>query len=153
MAYMQTSQYHDQNGLLDLIADYKAIRWLQENVQGSPVIVEANTVEYRWGSRISIYTGLPTIIGWNWHQRQQRATIPDTSIWARIDEVANFYNTTDLEQAVQFLQKYNVKYIIVGQLEQVTYDPFGIAKFPTHAGQYWQQVYLDGSTAIYEVIP
>ncbi|MFZ3079836.1 MAG: DUF2298 domain-containing protein [Bellilinea sp.] len=153
MAYMQASQYHDQNGLLDLNADYKAIRWLQENVQGSPVIVEANTVEYRWGSRISIYTGLPATIGWNWHQRQQRATIPDTSIWARIDEVTNFYNTTDLEQAVQFLQKYNVRYIIVGQLEQVTYDPFGIAKFPTYAGQYWQQVYLDGSTAIYEVIP
>jgi len=67
--------------------------------------------------------------------------------------VANFYNTTNLAQAVKFLQKYNVKYIIVGQLERVTYDSFGIAKFPTYAGQYWQQVYTDGTTAIYEVIP
>ena len=152
MAYMQTAQYHDQNGLLELNADYGAIRWLQENVIGSPVIVEANTVEYRWGSRISIYTGLPATIGWNWHQRQQRATILDTSIWARIDDVAVFYNTTNLDQAVNFLRKYNVKYIMVGHLEQVTYDPIGIAKFAAGSGQYWQQVYSDGSTAIYEVL-
>ncbi|MRR32731.1 hypothetical protein EG834_20925, partial [bacterium] len=153
MAYMQTAQYHDEKGLLDLNGDYKAIRWLQENVIGSPVIVEANTVEYRWGSRFSIYTGLPATIGWNWHQRQQRATIPDTSIWARIDEVAVFYNTTNLDQAVNFLRKYNVKYIMVGQLERVTYDPFGIAKFAMDEGQYWKQVYSDNTTAIYEVIP
>ena len=153
MAYMQTAQYHDEKGLLDLNGDYNAIRWLQENVIGSPVIVEANTVEYRWGSRFSIYTGLPATIGWNWHQRQQRATIPDTSIWARIDEVTVFYNTTSLDQAVNFLRKYNVKYIMVGQLERVTYDPFGIAKFAIDEGQYWKQVYSDNTTAIYEVIP
>ncbi|HWR66356.1 MAG TPA: DUF2298 domain-containing protein [Bellilinea sp.] len=152
MAYMQTAQYHDQNGVLDLKADYGAIRWLQENVIGSPVIVEANTVEYRWGSRISIYTGLPATIGWNWHQRQQRATIIDTSIWARIDDVNAFYNTTDLEQAVNFLRKYNVKYIIVGELERVTYDPLGIAKFARDAGQYWQPAYSNETTAIYEVM-
>jgi len=37
-------------------------------------------------------------------------------------------------------------------LEQVTYDPIGIAKFAAGSGQYWQQVYSDGSTAIYEVL-
>lgn len=153
MAYMQTSEYFDQNGLLDLSQDYHAIRWLQENVEGSPVIVEANTPEYRWGSRVSIYTGLPTVIGWNWHQRQQRATLSDVTIWNRIDDVSRFYNTMDPKQALKFLQKYNVRYIMVGELERVTYDPLGLAKFPIYDGQYWQQVYQDGSTAIYEVIP
>lgn len=153
MAYMQTATYYDQNGPLDLIHDYRAIRWLQENIQGSPVIVEANTTEYRWGSRISIYTGLPATIGWNWHQRQQRSSIPDTSIWNRIDEVGAFYNTTSLAQAENFLRKYNVKYIIVGQLEQVTYYPAGIAKFAVNDGRAWKSVYSDGMTAIYEVLP
>jgi len=152
MAYMQTATYYDQNGPLDLNNDFRAIRWLQENVIGSPVIVEANTPEYRWGSRISIYTGLPATIGWNWHQRQQRASIPDTSVWARIDEITAFYNTTNLEQARNFLQKYNVKYIIVGQLEHLTYDAAGIAKYPAYSGQFWRPVYQDGITTIYEVI-
>lgn len=152
-AYMQTAVYYDQNGLLDLSQDYEAIRWMQENVKGSPTIVEANTTEYRWGSRYSIYTGLPTTIGWNWHQRQQRATIPDTTIWTRIDDVSLFYNTSDVDQALRFIRKYNVGYIIVGGLEQITYDPVGLTKFPAYEGQYWRRVYQNGMTAIYEVIP
>jgi len=151
MAFMQGATYYDQNGALDLSADYRAIRWMQENIIGSPVIVEGNLTEYRWGSRISIYTGLPTTIGWNWHQRQQRAAVPDTSIWMRIDEVSLFYNTTDLQQSIKFLQKYNVKYIVVGGLELATYDADGLAKFKEFDGQYWNQVYVDGNTAIYEV--
>ncbi len=152
-AYMQTATYYDQNGLLDLSQDYRAIRWLQENVKGSPTIVEANTTEYRWGSRMSIYTGLPATIGWNWHQRQQRATIPDTSIWARIDDVTRFYNTTDINEAMKFIKKYDVRYIMVGGLERLTYDPVGMTKFTAYEGQYWRQVYQDGTTAIYEVNP
>ena len=30
---------------------------------GSPTVLEAQIPEYRWGSRVSIYTGLPTILG------------------------------------------------------------------------------------------
>ena len=42
---------------------------LNENVQGTPVIVEASIGAYRGnGSRISIATGLPTVLGWERHQ-------------------------------------------------------------------------------------
>ena len=63
--------------------------------KGSPVIVEANCPEYRWCTRFTIYTGLPGVVGWNWHQRQQRVF---TSTWveARVADVGNFYNTVDL---------------------------------------------------------
>ena len=72
--FLQTAKYRDPNGEIDLRWDWDGIQWLRKNVQGSPVIAEANTDphNYRWGSRISIYTGLPTIIGWGWHQTQQR---------------------------------------------------------------------------------
>ena len=53
--------------------DADAIAWFFANVSGSPVVAEASIGPYRCnGSRISAATGLPTIIGWERHQQQQR---------------------------------------------------------------------------------
>jgi YYY domain-containing protein len=152
MKYMQYSTY-DWQGPMDLSQDYRAIRWMQENVQGSPVIVEANLRDlYRWGSRFSIYTGLPSVVGWEWHQQQQRALVPGTWVSDRINEVDNFYNTTDLQAVQEFLEKYNVKYVILGQLERNHYPGPGLDKFEAQDGSLWQEVYRDGNTVIYEVM-
>lgn len=153
MAFMQSAQYTDEWGTMDLSQDYRAIRWLQDNVTGSPVIVEANLRNlYRWGSRMSIYTGLPGVVGWEWHQQQQRAALPAIWVSERIQEIDNFYITTDLGQAGDFLKKYNVRYIIVGQQERGHYPGPGLEKFDDAAGLLWQEVYRDGETVIYEVI-
>ena len=151
MTFMNYAHYDDFGQRLDLSEDYRAIRWMQDNVQGSPVIVEANCSEYRWCTRFTIYTGLPGVVGWNWHQRQQRVY---TALWVedRVVDVGNFYNATDDQSASAFLEKYDVRYIVVGQLERAAYSPEGIAKFERLNGRTWQEVYRDGNTAIYEVI-
>jgi uncharacterized membrane protein len=151
MTFMNYAHYDDFGQRLDLSEDYRAIRWMQDNVQGSPVIVEANCPEYHWCTRFTVYTGLPGVVGWNWHQRQQRVF---TSTWveARVADVVNFYNAVDTEFTSEFLKKYDVRYIVVGQLERAAYTPEGIAKFERLKGGYWQEVYRDGNTAIYEVI-
>ncbi|NJC98474.1 MAG: hypothetical protein FIB03_19435 [Anaerolineae bacterium] len=152
MTFMKYAHYDDFGRRLDLSEDYRAIRWMQDNVQGSPVIVEANCPEYRWCTRFTIYTGLPGVVGWNWHQRQQRVF---TATWVqdRVNGVGDFYNGIDIEFTLNFLKKYDVKYIVVGQLERAAYDAEGIAKFEKFNGKYWREVYRDGSTVIYEVIP
>jgi len=152
MTYMNYANYDIFGQRLDLSEDYRAIRWMQENVQGSPVIVEANDIEYHWGTRFTIYTGLPSVVGWNFHQRQQRAY---TSAWVeeRVAAIGNFYNAIDADFTRTFLKTYNVKYIIVGQLERAQYTPEGIAKFEQYDGVYWKSVYRDGRTVIYEVMP
>jgi uncharacterized membrane protein len=157
MSYMDYSQHWDGN-TMDLSEDYRAVRWMQDNVQGSPVIVEANCSEYRWCTRFTIYTGLPGVIGWNFHQRQQRALIAPNIITDRVADISTFYNTLDVEWARTFLKKYQVKYIIVGQLERNVYpllDPSldGFAKFEKFEGKYWNVVYQDKNTTIYEVLP
>jgi uncharacterized membrane protein len=152
MAFMNQSVYYDQGAIFDLSQDYRAIRWLQENVEGSPVIVEGNTPLYRWGSRMTIYTGLPGVLGWDWHQTQQRGFVETSRISARIAEILNFYMTTEVGNAVSFLEKYNVRYIIVGQLERTYYPGEGLNKFEQYDGELWQEVYRDGDTVIYEVI-
>jgi uncharacterized membrane protein len=153
MAYMMSSQYSDSNHDMILAQDSRAIRWMQDTVKGSPVIVEANTPEYRWGTRFTIYTGLPGVVGWNWHQRQQRALGEADQVVQRVDAVGGFYNTTIRSDVVDFLKKYDVRYIIVGQLEKAVYDPVGIAKFEAWNGDLWEQVYNQGSTTIYHVNP
>lgn len=153
MAYMANAVFNDPIGkTVDLSEDFRAIQWMLQNVQGSPVIVEANTPEYRWGSRFTIYSGLPGVVGWNWHQRQQRATTPSEWVTNRVGEIESFYNTLNQSDAESFLRKYNVRYIIVGRLEQAYYSAEGLSKFPAWNGVVWNEVYQDGGTSIYEVI-
>jgi len=157
ITYMNYSQYPDGQ-MMDLSQDYKAIRWMQDNVQGSPVIVEANCTEYRWCTRFTIYTGLPGVLGWNWHQRQQRALIAPSIIPNRVAEIGAFYMTEDVFEAREFLKKYEVRYIVVGQLEHNLYDAFsevpnGLTKFEEYNGKYWKTVYHNQDTTIYEVLP
>jgi YYY domain-containing protein len=153
LEFMKTSTYGDQETTFDLAQDYAGIKWMQDNIQGSPVIVEGNTVEYRWGSRYTIYTGLPGVLGWNWHQRQQRGYLASNEVYNRLDEIPLFYTTTDIYQALKFLKTYNVSYIVVGQLERAYYPGDGLAKFETYDGVYWKEVFREKDTVIYEVIP
>ena len=152
MAYMPQAVYFDQGQAIPLAEDYRAILWLRENVQGSPVIVEANTPEYRWGTRFTIYTGLPGVVGWSWHQRQQRGVVTsDTWVTQRVAEVATFYRTLDRAWVEDFLRRYQVQYVIVGRLEKAYYPGPGLEKFPAWNGVLWDAVYQDGETTIYRV--
>ncbi len=119
-AYMDHQVYSDQNGPIELDWDKDAIHWLQENVTGSPVIMEGRAPLYRWGSRMSIYTGLPTVLGWDWHQRQQRWGY-QASIAHRMTDVQRFYETPDVRLAQEVLDRYNVQYVIVGEQERLYY--------------------------------
>ena len=156
MEYMAHSQLWDGQ-TMELSEDYRAIRWMQDNVEGSPVIVEANCTEYRWCTRFTIYTGLPGVVGWNWHQRQQRGNFAP-QVQDRVNEVGMFYTSIDIQSALAFLKKYDVKYIVVGQLERNVYPvipdiPDGLTKFPQYEGVYWDVVYQDLNTTIYQVKP
>jgi YYY domain-containing protein len=113
----------------DLGSDLEAIRWLQDNVEGSPVILEGRSELYRWTSRVSSYTGLPTVLGWDWHQRQQR-WFYGQFIDERIREVTLMYAGETSFAEVQYLfDKHRVQYIYVGQLERGLYGKEGLKKF------------------------
>jgi YYY domain-containing protein len=90
--FMGFSAYCDADRFLPLTYDYDAIRWLQANVPGSPVIAEAQTFSlYKMSSRFAWNTGLPNVVGWDWHQRQQRGAAPTGFISTRGAEISLFY--------------------------------------------------------------
>jgi YYY domain-containing protein len=165
MSFMAVTEYYDtaydgSGVLVPLRYDYEAIQWMQRHVEGSPVIVEAYShphpgfSPYRTiTSRVSMYTGLPAVIGWDWHQRQQRAVLPGHLVSGRVADVNFFYNTPDLREALAFLDKYNVDYIYAGTLEWTYYRPDGLLKFDELAELgHLRQVYRNGGVSVYEVV-
>jgi uncharacterized membrane protein len=140
---------------IPLSGDYAAIRWMQDHIQGSPVIMEGlGYREYLWGNRVSIHTGLPAVIGWRWHQVQQRlGVLPDTTVDWRREDVRECYDTTDVARALEILDRYGVRYVYVGAYERAYYDPAGLAKFDAMAAAGVLRVVYDAEgTKIYQAM-
>src|SRR5581483_6207789 len=112
-AYMAVSTWQDQKPI-PLKPDYEAITWLQDNISGSPVILEGRGRLYSWANRVSIYTGLPTVLGWDWHETQQRGLFGDQDIQRRAGDVTNMYTNPSLDAVRPLLAQYAVRYVYVG---------------------------------------
>jgi uncharacterized membrane protein len=151
-AYMATSVYYDDNRPVTLKWDRDAMEWLRQNVHGIPTIAEASTPLYRWGSRVSIYTGLPAVIGWDWHQKQQRSVLPGQLIDKRIQDDNAIFTSTDPEQLKTLFRQYSVQYIYVGPLERIYYAGDGINKFD-QPSTLWTKVYQNEQVQIFKVNP
>lgn len=138
-----------------LADDYVMIRWLQDHVQGTPTIIEGHSdrILYRWGGRVSIMTGLPSVQGWDFHQKQQRGFDPlPLLISQRVANINAFYVTEDIRTAWNILQHYNVGYIIVSSLERAYYPAAGLAKFEQmEALGMLDQVFDQGRARVYKV--
>jgi YYY domain-containing protein len=156
MAYMQYSVYGDNGQPIELKWDRDAIYWLLENVEGTPVIAEGNTEErglYRWGSRVSINTGMPTILGWSWHQRQQRSAMPGQWIDRRLRDISTLYRDVDPSVAQEILKRYDVRYIYLGELERIYYPGPGLDKFEVMRAQgVLKLAYHNEKVMIYQVV-
>ena len=157
-AFMEDAVYWGQGAPIALSDDLQAIRWLkgatdgESNVEGSPVVLEAQTPSYRWGGRISVHTGLPGIVGWAWHQTQQRFGYR-LEVERRIQDVDNIYETTSSEEALEMLRRYNVEYVYVGELERLYYPPNGLAKFEDGLDGALERVYDNAGVTIYRLKP
>jgi len=115
--------------------EYEAMTWLNQNVTGTPVILEAADSEgdFKDVARVSSRTGLPTVIGWPCHEAQWRGNRclqgPAMPYADRVNDVAAIYTTKDAREARALLEKYDVQYVYVGQLERDKYGEGGLAKF------------------------
>lgn len=146
-AYMRTATYQDVRGEYALKADWRAIEWLRRSVRGTPTVLEGVTPEYRWGGRISIYTGLPAVLGWRFHQQQQRGG--DPAVERRRRDIERFYEAPWSAAGAAILRRYDVRYVVVGPLER-QYHP-GIAS-RSLAAIPWLTLRHAGGTEVYEVL-
>ncbi|MDP2659858.1 MAG: DUF2298 domain-containing protein [Dehalococcoidia bacterium] len=96
-------------------AGYEAIKWLNSNVEGGPVVIEAPGNSYSDYGRVSSATGLPTVIQWPGHETQWRGPVKD--LGQRELDVNLIYSSVDRTAVQGLLDKYGVRYIYVGRLE------------------------------------
>ncbi|MBI3984366.1 MAG: hypothetical protein HY344_00275 [Candidatus Levybacteria bacterium] len=99
--------------------DFDLINWLNINIKGQPVVIEAVGDSYTDYARISANTGLPTIMGWPVHEWLWRGTYD--VVGPRVDDVKTFYTTKNVETAKEIIKKYNASYIVVSLLEKEKY--------------------------------
>jgi YYY domain-containing protein len=125
--------------------EYEAVAWLRDNVEGAPVILEAPGPDWGDNARISWRTGLPTVIGWPSHEFIWRGTWSPQA--GREADVNSIYISDDQQRVEELLDKYDVRYIVVGSPEQALYGIDVLSKFHSVA----QPVVSFGILTIYEV--
>ncbi|MBN1991739.1 MAG: glycosyltransferase family 39 protein [Anaerolineae bacterium] len=133
LAYMTVGTFEWPAGkLIELKYDYEAIRWLQANVFGTPIIAEAKVGYYREGGmRVAAYTGLPSVLG-GLHQNEQRYA---RQVGERDFMINQFWTTPDPRRTLELIDELNITYVYLGQLERITYGDHVAVEFEQLATQ------------------
>lgn len=111
--------------------EQQAFAWLRGLSQGQEVVIaEAVGGDY-WTtgkfSRVSMATGAPTIMGWQGHENQWRGQNSPLLV-DRFGDVEALFEG-DVNTVARIVEKYNVTYIWVGQVEKLAYGEANLAKF------------------------
>ncbi|MCX7839629.1 MAG: DUF2298 domain-containing protein [Anaerolineae bacterium] len=132
-------------------SDYAAIEWLRAHAPRGAVIVEAPGAEYSYGNRISMATGLPTVLGWAGHESQWRGGSKffkdDAAGIDRAADIQRIYQTIDSKELLTYLDKYAIKFVVIGQTEKSMY---GLSKTQIEKfGRVMDLVFEYGDVRIY----
>jgi uncharacterized membrane protein len=135
-----------------VIADLDMIRYLRAHSSSYPVISEWYETEYIWNGRFSVQTGLPAIVGWGNHMRQQYGAEFAPQVDVRIDDMRSIYLSNDINRIRDVINRYNVHYILVGSMERARMAEGTLDRLNEliDSGEL-ERVYTVGDSAIYEV--
>jgi len=120
-----------------------AVDWLNQNVAGRPVIVEAvrGSFSYEY-ARVSSRTGLPAVMGWTGHEGQWHGLYDE--IGQREQDVKLLYQGS-IADAQRIMDQYNVTYVVVGYLERAEFGG-ALDKFD----RFMDVAFRQGSTVVYK---
>jgi uncharacterized membrane protein len=126
--------------------DAALIAWLNEHVKGTPTVLEAQGDAYREYTRISMHTGLPTVLGWEHHAKQRG--LSEREALDRRKAIQSVYIHEDIEVTKKLLLENKVDFIVVGAIERATYRRLDPAKFENHP-ELFTKVATFGATTLY----
>lgn len=98
----------------------EAVDWLAKAPAGTLVeAVSPTGGSYTTYASVSTFSGLPTVLGWIGHISQWRGG--GEEMGSRQADINRLYSTTRWDEAKAIIEMYNIRYIIVGELELRTY--------------------------------
>lgn len=102
--------------------DAEMIDYINTNIEGQPVIAEMGGLSYTYFNRISVFTGDPTVIGWQTHEWLWRCSgnfdCPQ-SVIDRKEDIRKLYSSQNPTEILTIIDKYNIDYIYYGACERV----------------------------------
>jgi len=123
----------------------KLIDWMNNNIQGQPVILEAVGDSYTTYNQVSVATGLPTVEGWIVHEWLWRGGYDGPA--GRQTDVVKMYESTNLSELKKLLTKYSVKYVVIGVKEKEKYKNLNEDSIK----KIGKIIFESGETRLYEV--
>jgi YYY domain-containing protein len=129
--------------------EYRAVLWMRRTLPGTPVVLEAQGASYQDFSRVSMLTGMPTVLGWEHHVKQRGN--PEAEVVARREAVQQIYSVTDPAQAERLLRRYHVGYVYIGSIERQTYPAAGLRKFEMSPSLF-KIAYSNPEAQVYRVV-
>ncbi|MCF0131460.1 MAG: hypothetical protein HUJ71_07005 [Pseudobutyrivibrio sp.] len=108
--------YHD-DAFMD---DVGAIEYINDNIKEKSTILEANGLSYTNYNRISVNTGMPTLLGWHTHEWlwKDNLDLVDT----RSEDIKTIYTTQDDSLRQLLIDTYDIEYIYIGSCEFEMYN-------------------------------
>ncbi len=125
--------------------DFKAIAWLKDNAGLKDVVLEAVGESYTQYARVSMATGIPTVLGWPVHEWLWRGSYDGPG--KRREDVRIMYESGDSDETRKLLGDYSINYVFLGKLERDQYRNLNEAKFD----QLGTVVYQSGESKIYKI--
>jgi YYY domain-containing protein len=119
-----------------------AITFLRQAPAGT--VAEAVGGSYSAYARVSTQSGQVNVLGWPGHESQWRGGAVE--IGSREPDIKLLYQTNDWVEALGIIQKYKIRYIYIGSLENNTYR-VNDSKFRSNLAA----AYQNNSVVIYEV--
>ena len=81
-----------------------------------PVVLEADGESYGASGRVSVATGLPTVLGWHTHEWLWRGDWGECA--ERSGDVKEVYTSGDAAEIARIVEKYRISYIYIGGVER-----------------------------------
>jgi uncharacterized membrane protein len=97
--------------------EWAAIEWLRSAPPG--VVLEAVGGQYSEYARVATFSGQANVLGWPGHESQWRGGSEEMG--TRESDIERIYRSNDWEEVRELLERYDVRYVFVGLLEQSTY--------------------------------
>jgi len=136
LAYLQNRDYNEA----------ALVTWMRANIGGTPVLLEAFGPSYREFTRVSMNTGLPTVLGWDHHVKQRGLDVKELE--RRRSDIATIFSSTDLAIVQNLIARHKIELIVVGDVERKSHGTLGVRKFADHP-ELFKVLFRSGDVTLY----